>query len=247
MTLTLHGSDALNSLNPDVLYELRAISDEVRGRKDVWAILLQGEGRHFSGGMDVEFIRERIKRSEMENREILLNMQCCLDAFEALETPTVAKLKGFCYGGGLLLALSCDFRIVSQRTIFCLPEIRLGLGVIMGTQRVTRVAGLAATKEMILLGKRFKAGDALAYGLVHQVVSPGDLDDTVAAFVKRFETLPPRSVGIAKRIIDEGYHMSMRASQELEIDLQAALLGTSDIQEAVDSYIGKRQPHFTGE
>jgi enoyl-CoA hydratase/carnithine racemase len=237
----------MNSLTPDSLYELRDITASLEARSDIWAVIVEGAGKHFSSGMDVAVIQDRLGKSEADNKVFLKGLQQCLDDFEALQKPTVAKIKGFCYGGGLILALCCDFRIASQRTIFSLPEVRLGIGVIMGTQRVTRVAGLAATKEMILLGKRFKASDALAYGLVTQVVSPHDLDSEVAKLVNKFQTLPPRTVGVAKRIINEGYNMSMRTSQDLEIDAQAELLGTTDIQEAIESYIQKRRPHFTGE
>jgi enoyl-CoA hydratase/carnithine racemase len=117
----------------------------------------------------------------------------------------------------------------------------------MGTQRVTRVAGVAATKEMILLGKRFSANDAQAYGLVNRVVPPDELDAAVAALAEKFQQLPPRTVGIAKRIINVGHNLSMRESQNLEIDAQAELLDSPDLQEAIESYLEKRRPQFTGE
>jgi enoyl-CoA hydratase/carnithine racemase len=197
--------------------------------------------------MDLATIQERLDQPERANREFLRGLQQCLDDFEALEKPTIAKIQGFCLGGGLILALCCDFRIASQRTVFSLPEVKLGMGVLMGTQRVTRVAGVAATKEMILLGKRFNADDALAYGLVHQVVPPDELDAAVAGLAAKFQTLPPRTVGIAKRIINEGYHLSLRESQDLEIEAQAELLDSPDMREALRSYVDKRQPRFTGE
>ena len=247
VTLTLNRPEVINSLVPETLYELRDITAQLRTRRDVWVVIVQGQGKHFSAGMDVGVIQERLDQSEQVNREFLLSLQQCLDDFEALEKPTIAKLQGFCIGGGLVLALCCDFRIASQRTIFSLPEVRLGLGVIMGTQRVTRVAGVAATKEMILLGRRFNAQDAQEYGLVNRVVSPDELSAAVAGLAERFRRLPPRTVGIAKRIINEGHNLSMRESQELEIDAQVELLDSYDLREAVESYLEKRQPRFTGE
>ena len=208
---------------------------------------MQGQGKHFSMGADVSMIQARLNQPEDTNREFLLDLQGCLDDFEALEKPTIAKLRGFCIGGGLILALCCDFRVASKRTIFSLPEVKLGLGVIMGTQRVTRVAGLAATKEMILLGGRFNAAAALQYGLVNQVVAPDELDATVARLATKFQSLPPRTVGVAKRIINEGYSLSMRESQDLEIYAQSELLDSPDLREAVASHLEKRQPRFVGE
>lgn len=246
-TLTLNRPDAMNSLTAETLYELRDITAYLRTRKDVWVVVLQGKGKHFSAGMDVGTIQGRMGEPEQANREFLLDLQQCLDEFEALEKPTIAKLHGFCIGGGLILALCCDFRIASQRTVFSLPEVRLGLAVLMGTQRVTRVAGVAATKEMILLGRRFNTRTAEAYGLLHSVVPPDELDTAVAALAEELLALPPRTVGIAKRIIDRGYGLSMRDSQDMEIDALAELLDSPDSQEALASYVEKRSPQFTGE
>lgn len=174
-------------------------------------------------------------------------MQRALDEFEALEKPTIAKLHGFCIGGGLLLALCCDFRVASQKTIFALPEVKLGIAVLMGTHRITRVAGMPTTKELILLGERFDAQTAQTYGLVHKVVPPDRLDAAVNTLAAKFRKLPPRTTGIAKRIINQGYHLSLRESQNLEIDAQAELLDSPDFREAVESYLERRQPRFTGE
>jgi enoyl-CoA hydratase len=246
-TLTLNRPEAMNSLTAETLYELRDISAYLGTRKNVWVVVVQGQGKHFSIGMDVNVIKERMDQPRQANCEYLLGLQQCLDDFEALEKPTIAKLHGFCIGGGLILALCCDFRIASQRTIFSLPEVRLGLAVIMGTQRLTRVAGIAATKEMVLLGKRFRASAAQAYGLLHKVVSPDELDRTVAALAAKFQRLPPRTVGIAKRIINSGYNLPLREGQNLEIDAQAGLLGSPDLREAIESYTEKRRPQFIGE
>jgi enoyl-CoA hydratase/carnithine racemase len=246
-TLTLNRPHEQNNLTPETLYELRDITADLRDRKEVWAVIVRGQGKSFSIGLDVSMIHGRLDSPEQANREFLLGLQGCLDEFEALEKPTIAKLQGFCLGGGRILALCCDFRVASQRTVFGLPEVRLGIGVIMGTQRVTRVAGVAATKEMILLGKRFNASAARAYGLVHQVVPPQDLDAAVGALADKFRSLPPRTVGISKRIIDQGHNMSLRESQDLEIDAQVGVLYGADVREALGSCLQNRQPVFTGE
>lgn len=245
-TLTLNRPQAKNSLTAETLYELRDISAYLSSRAKIWVVILQGQGKHFSTGMDLDLIRDRLDQAPAANREFLLSLQACLDTFEALEKPTIAKLHGFCIGGGLLLALCCDFRIASQGTVFSMPEVRLGLGVVMGTQRLTRVAGIAATKEIILLGSRFNASAAHDYGLVHQVVPPTELEASVAALADRLRQLPPRTIGIAKRIIDSGYHLSLRDSQNLEIEAQLEIMDSPDLREAVLSFLEKRQPKFTG-
>jgi enoyl-CoA hydratase/carnithine racemase len=201
-TLTLNRPQDLNSLNAETLYELRDVTAYLRARQDVWVVILQGEGKHFSIGIDVDMIEGRIGQPAPANRDFLRDLQRCVDEFEALEKPTIAKVHGFCIGGGLVLALCCDFRIAGQRTIFRLPEVRLGIPILMGTQRLVRAAGVAAAKEMILLGRHFKVSAAQAYGLLHEVVPTDELDTAVATLAAKFERLPPRTVGIAKRLIN---------------------------------------------
>lgn len=246
-TLTLNRPDAKNMIATSTMVELRDISVHLRTRKDVWAIILQGRGDHFSTGIDLRMISEGLDRSENAVRGHVLELQECLDEFAALEKPTIAKLRGFCIGGGLLLALCCDFRIASERTIFHLPEVRLGIPILWGTQRISRVVGEATTKELVLLCKRFRADVALAHGLIHKVVPSENLDRAVLSLAGEFLRLPPRTVGIAKRIINESYGMSMRQCQDLELGSLAELLSSPDVREAMESYVQKRRPTFAGE
>jgi enoyl-CoA hydratase/carnithine racemase len=246
-TLTLNRPDHSNSLTPETFKELQDITDFISENKDIWVVIVEAMGKHFSTGMDVAVIGSAIKIPEAQFRESLLGMQRNLDAFEALRKPTIAKLHGFCLGGGLILALCCDFRIASQKTILGFPEVKRGVPVVMGTQRVTRVAGVAATKELILLAKNVNAHAAKECGLVHEVVPPDELDDAVTSLAHKFLSMPIKTVGAAKYIIDVGYQMSLRDSQDMEVDLQVELLHSPDFKEAIESFFEDRPPSFMGE
>jgi enoyl-CoA hydratase/carnithine racemase len=246
-TLSLNRPEASNSFMLETFHELGEITSQMKDDKDIWAVIVEGKGKHFSIGVDLAVIQSLVDYPEGEFREGLLAMQRHLDAFEALEKPTIAKLHGFCLGGGLILALCCDFRIASKRTILGLPEVKRGVAVIAGTQRVTRVVGMAAAKEMILLCRNLNTSKAKEYGLVHMVVPPDELDKQTRTFAERFLRLPPPIVGGAKRIINEGSSMTLRASQDLEIDVQAGLLRSLDFKEAINSFQEDRAPNFVGE
>jgi enoyl-CoA hydratase/carnithine racemase len=117
----------------------------------------------------------------------------------------------------------------------------------MGTHRITRLVGPAVTKELLFFGHNLRAHTAEAFGLVHQVVEPEKLDQAVATMANRCTRLAPRTIGAIKRIINDGYHLSLRESQNLEIDAQAELLDSPDFKEAVVSYLENRSPQFIGE
>ena len=246
-TLTLNRPDQSNNLTPETFYELREITKRLAEDKDVWVVLVQGKGAHFSIGMDVEVIGQVIGLDETIFRETLMKMQSCMDEFEALEKPTIAKIQGFCLGGGMILALGCDFRIASRRSVFGFPEVKRGVPVIMGTQRVTQIVGPAVAKDLILLGRNLRAHTAGSLGLVHKIVDPEKLDKAADAFTKKFLSLPPRTIGAAKRIINQSQYLSLRAAQDLEIEVQTELIDSADFKEAIDSFFENRSPVFRGE
>jgi enoyl-CoA hydratase/carnithine racemase len=245
--LTLNRPQVSNSLASQTLQELRDVVAELRHNKDVWVVVLKGAGEQFSTGVDVNLISEKIQESEETVRTFLEDQQRCLDEFESFEKPVIAQLHGYCIGGGLILALCCDFRIASERTLFSLPEIRLGFPVLWGTQRIERLVGQAAAKELILLGKRFTAEQARSYGLVHQVVPAEQLGPTTVALAKEFLNLPPRAVAIAKRIINASYNASIRENEDEEVEALTELLTSPDLREAVQSFLEKRPARYTGQ
>ena len=199
----------------------------------------------FLAGVDVSLIGDMIGQDYKAYQNNLRESQSVLDAFEALEKPTIAALRGYVVGGGMILALCCDFRIAADNAIFGLPEVKRSIGVIMGTQRITRTIGIAHTKELVMLGNNIKASRAYEMGLVNEVVPQDQLKERVRQFATQFLELPPLAVGLCKQIINEGQFLE-RAGQELEIEAQATLLNTADFKEAIASFFEKRKPVFKG-
>jgi len=244
--LTLNRPEKKNRFDNTTLMELGEITRVLSSDPSVWVVVVQGAGDCFSAGVDVSLIGGMVGQEEKAYRENLRTAQSFLDAFEALEKPTIAALHGVVIGGGMILALCCDFRLAADNVKFELPEVKRSIGVIMGTQRITNTIGLAHTKEMVMLGTPVGAERALQIGLVNRVVPLEQLRDETSSFAQQFLELPPLAVGLCKKIINEGQFLP-RSGQDLEIEAQRALLGTQDFKEAIASFFEKRKPVFRGE
>ena len=245
--LSLNRMQSGDNLDSETLYELGDISEMLQSRADIWSIVVQSKGKHFSTGFDPELIRSKLSDPEASIRDLIASHHRCLKLFENIEKPIIAAVRGFCIGGGILLALCCDFRIASERTVFSLPEIRLGIPILWGTHRLVRVVGTARAKQMILLGDRFKAKQAQEYGLVHQVVRDEDLDSAVDALVSKLHKSPPRTLGYAKRLINRSSDPAIVGTEESELDAITELRSSPDVSEAISCYFDGRDPQYRGE
>jgi len=225
-TVTLNRPSARNSLTTELMVELRELVDQLRGDETTRAVIVTGAGRIFSVGADVEMLT-RIGETytpEQTRAEICM-WRAAFDALEQLPQMTIAAVNGLAYSGGVVLALACDFRLASSRAIFGLPEIKLGMVLALGgTQRLARLIGASAAKEMILRGRNVTAIEAQRLGLVHRVSDPGDLMGLARSWAERAVDYSPRALALAKRLIDQSYERDANASAEAETAAQVELL-----------------------
>jgi len=243
--LSLNRPNEKNRIGQITLNELSQITEVIKNDDDIWLVVLTGKGDNFSAGVDVSLIGNLIGKDYETFSQNLKSSQEILDRFEALEKPIIAALQGHVVGGGLILALCCDFRIAAESTIISLPEVKRSIGVIMGTQRITNTIGISHTKELVMLGNQVSAERAFQMGLFHKLVPTDQLNNEVEILSQQILQLPPLAVGLCKKIINEGQHLE-RNGQDLEIDAQSKLLDTLDFKEAIASFFEKRNPVFTG-
>lgn len=246
ISLMLNRPDRMNVFDLESLDELVDLCERIDNDPSIWVVIVSGEGTHFSAGMDTDILKQITDVSEEDFRSNMRHMQECFDRFERLKKPTIAKIKGFCMGAGFMFSLCCDFRIASEKSVFCMPLVKLGLTVLMGTQRITRLTGIQRAKEIVLLAEKFNSEKALEYGLINRVVPPDQLDDAVKKLAEKFMRLAPRTIGITKQVIGQGAFLPIRDSEDLEIDLQASILDSADLREAMSSYLESKKPAFTG-
>ena len=241
--LTVNRPEARNALDGATVEEMHAALEEAR-RARVTVLVVSGAGdKAFVSGADINAIRSRGRDDALASINSRL-----MTAVEAHDAVTIAAVNGYALGGGCELALACDLRIASEKAIFGLPEPSLGIipGA-GGTQRLPRLVGLGRAKEMILTGARWDATQALAYGLVSEVVPAADLPAASRRLAARVLALGPLAVRLAKMALNASTQMPLGAGLVYESTAQAITFGSNDKQEGTTAFLEKRPPRFTGE
>jgi enoyl-CoA hydratase/3-hydroxyacyl-CoA dehydrogenase len=240
LEIELDRPERLNAISPDLMDEVIHLLEAVDA-DEVRCVLFEGAGdRAFSAGADITSF-SGYDPHEVEPGEVYR-------AIEEFPRPTIAKIDGFCLGGGHELALACDLRVATTDSEFGFPEINLGLipggG---GTQRTVRMLGDARAKELIYRGNRISAGRAAEWGLINRAVDPESFEDVVGEFVDDVVSGPPIALRKAKRVINRGRDQDLSAGLELESQAFGILLETDDMMEGASAFMEDREPEFEGQ
>jgi enoyl-CoA hydratase len=242
-TLTVSRPEVRNALDSETVAEMHRALDEVASRRASVLILTGAGEKAFVSGADISSIRERRRDDALRSINSRL-----MSAVESHEAVSIAAVNGYALGGGCELALACDLRIAAENAVFGLPEPTLGIipGA-GGTQRLPRIVGLGRAKEMILLGARWDARTALAYGLVSEVVSREALAAAARGMAERVLALGPLAVRLAKAALNASSNMPLAAGLVFESTSQAVTFDSKDKMEGTSAFLEKRKPNFTGE
>jgi enoyl-CoA hydratase/carnithine racemase len=244
-TITLNRPGAANALSMELAAAIGHALSRVRTDASVRAVILTGMGgKAFCAGAD---LKERRVMTLEETRSFLRSLNGVVDAVAAFPRPVIAAINGAAFGGGLELALACDFRLAAEGAELGLVETRLGIipGA-GGTQRLARIVGLAAAKELILMGRRIGAARAKQLGLVSEVVPAGELLAAAGRLGAELASAGPLAVTQAKRAIDGGFDLPLPAALAHERECYEVVLESEDRNEGLASFAEKRPPKFTG-
>lgn len=246
--LTIDRPESLNALNAQVLNEmadaLRQIGEiDFEGAR---VLIITGSGdKAFVAGAD---IKELTELNEDQARAFAERGQSIFHELNLLKIPVIAAVNGFALGGGLELALGCDFIFASDNAKFGLPEVSLGLiPGFGGTVRLARAVGIRKARELTYTGEMITAKEALELGLVNKVVPPAEL---MAAVMKTVGTLlqrGPVAIASAKKSINQSYELNVDEAQKLEARHFSELFVTEDMREGTRAFIEKRKPAFKGQ
>jgi methylglutaconyl-CoA hydratase len=244
--VTLARPDARNALSRAVNEELARLARSLGDDPAVRVVVLTGAGdQAFCAGAD---LKERKGVPASGSKPYIDAISGAIDAWARLPKPTICAMNGSAYGGGLELALACDLRVVVEGAELGLTEVRLGImpGA-GGTQRLPRLIGVAAAKELILLGRRVGAARALALGLVLDVVPRDGLRAAVDGLLAELAGCAPRSLAMAKAAIDRGVDVGLDEGLRIERQCYDVTLFSADRDEGLLAFAERRPPRFTGQ
>ena len=244
--ITLNRPDSINAINDDIRHNLPRALESLDKDASVSAIVIHGAGeRGFCAGADIKEFKADESLVEKRNRMV---RSAWIEAFDRVAKPVIAAIHGVCYGGGFEIALACDIRIACEGAKFSLPET--GLGLIPGaggTQRLPRLIGLGRALDMMLLGERIDAQEALRLGVVTRLApTQAVLLEQAHELGKRIAARPPMATAYCKEAARKGIEMDLQSGLNLEKDLFVLLHTTQDRLEAAAAFKEKRTPVFTG-
>jgi 2-oxoglutaroyl-CoA hydrolase len=240
-TITLDVPEKMNRVSMSAREQLAAVFGELGADPAVRFVVVQGAGeKAFTAGGDIAGFMER-------DPETLSRLAWNVAAPERCPKPVIAKIRGYCLGVGLEIALACDFRVCSDDAQLGLPEI--GLGMIPGsggTQRMVSLLGLSRAKDVIMRRKRISAADAHAWGLASEVVPATQLDEAVDRVVADLEPLSPLALRVCKRVLNLATDAPLHVGLDVEGLAYGMLRSSHDFAEGVDAFVQKREPRFEG-
>ncbi|BDC19600.1 enoyl-CoA hydratase-related protein [Acidianus sp. HS-5] len=242
--IILNRPDKLNAINLKMLEELEAEAKKFEENSEVKVIIFTGNGKAFSAGADISQFKEL---NSISAWNFAKKGRKVMDYIESITKPTIAMINGYALGGGLELALACDFRIAAAETSLGLPEINLGIYPgFGGTQRLVRTIGKARALELIMTGDKISASDAERIGLVNKVVPLSSLKEETIKFASRLMEKSPIALAILKTVVLYGNDSPLLDGLNMESLGWGVAFSTEDEKEGVNAFLEKRKAEFKG-
>lgn len=242
--ITINRPESMNALNKEVIDELDQLFTNEEFLSKVNVLIIHGKGRAFVAGAD---INEMVNMSEEEAIQFSIFGQETFMKIEECDLPVIAAVNGFALGGGLELAMACDIRIASDKAKFGQPEVTLGvIPGFSGTQRLARLVGTSKAKELIFTGKMINATEALAIGLVNNVIEGDILFEDVYKMAKQISNNAPKAVRFAKKAIDDGIENQLVDGNDIEANYFGKCFTTDDQKNGMNGFLNKKAVTFTG-
>ena len=234
----------VNAISTDLVADLSAAIGEAEA-DSIRAVVVTGDP-HFAAGADIKAFKAALDGGG-DASAVAEQLSAVLLRLERLSKPVIAAVRGFAMGGGMELALACDFRFLADDARCGQPEITLGIfpGA-GGTQRLPRLIGLGPARDLIYSGRHVTAGEALTLGIADEVHPADRVLESAMVAAADYAAGPTTALGLAKRAINEGMGLALVTGLQLESAAFAEVFATADAAEGVSAFLEKRSPEFSG-
>jgi enoyl-CoA hydratase len=224
--LTIDNSSKLNSLNRALTAQIIEAAERLAVDPRLRLLVLTGAGeRAFVGGADVGEIAALHRDSA---RDFITLVHRCCDAFRRLPVPVIARIDGYALGAGLELACACDLRVASERAVFGMPEVRIGIPSVVEAALLPKLIGHGRARRLLLTGETIGAAEALAWGLVDVVARPGALDEAVEDLARPIVKAGPQAIRLQKSLILDWEELPTAAAVQRGIDCFVSAYDTDE-------------------
>ena len=251
-TLTLNRPESLNALDSEMIDALIAHSAALSADDGIRCVVIRGAGRHFMAGGDIRSFNARLGSAPADRRRDLTHMvehmHVAIENLQRMPHPVLASVHGAVAGFGLSLMCACDLAIAAASSYFTSAYRHLGLTPDGGASyTLPRLVGLKKAMEIILLGDRFDAAEALRLGLVNRVVADTELDSGTRLLAVALATGPVLALRNGKRLLNQSFSQSLSSQLRSEAESFGACAATEDFAEGVRAFLDKRSPAFRGD
>jgi methylglutaconyl-CoA hydratase len=244
-TLRLNNPDQHNVFDDQLITLLTKVLQQFAAEPQVRVVTLSAAGKSFSAGADLSWMRRTADYSEQENLRDSLALTEMLKTLHQLPKPTIALVQGAAFGGGVGLTSACDIAIASERASFSLSEVKLGLIPAAIAPYVMAAIGERAARRYFLTAERFSAAEALRIGLVHQVVSPAELEQTGSDLADLLLQNGPEALCAAKQLIRDVSGRPIDAELiAMTAGRIATIRATTEGREGLNAFLQKRKPNW---
>ncbi len=248
LTVTICNPGKKNAISQSMLREIECIANEVSKSRSTRGVVFQGDGTEaFASGADISEFED--SRDPDNSASYDRSSEGTLLSVAHIPVPTIAVVRGFCFGGGLSLAITCDYRISDTTAQFAIPAARLGISYPVGSlKRLVDTVGPEHAKALLFTAERVDADRALRMNLVQEVLEPEAVAGRIELISVRLRENAPLSIVASKAIINSMVNRSPidRETLDLASDMSNRCINSSDYKEGVRAFLERRSPKFTG-
>lgn len=243
--IRLNRPDVANAFNDQMISELIATLDTLSSYANIRGLVLSGEGRHFSAGADIHWMRSMVTKSKEENQHDAYQLATLLEKLDTFPHPTLAIVNGCAFGGALGLICCCDMVIAHQNAKFRLSEVKLGLVPATIAPYVIRAIGIRQTRRYMLSAELIDSQRALELDLTHQIINQEQTDHVTERWISNILALAPHALALSKRLCARCEQVVVDGPlKRYTSELIAEVRVSDEGQEGLSAFLDKRPPNW---